>query len=247
VWKLSPLDALLCHNVVLMGCGWYQFQRAPDPYTRWLLRSVLSKQYIHSVRDGYTLSRLQGIGVENVINTGCPTIWSLTPEYCRTLPTGKAASVVTTLNTYIPDVPSDRRLMQLLRKHYEKIYIWVQTSTDYEYARNLDPNLDFIAPSLSAYDALLRSPQSLDYVGNRLHGGIRAMQLGRRAVIIEIDNRAREMGKDFRLPTVERDDFARLEAMIQGPLEIAARPPTEAIERWKAQFGAGPSARSGRA
>jgi hypothetical protein len=59
------------------------------------------------------------------------------------------------------------------------------------------------------------------------------MQHGRRTVIVEIDNRAREMGRDFNLPTVERDDFERLGAMIDGPLSIDIRPPVEAIGRWK--------------
>ena len=49
-WKLRPWDAILIDNVVLMGCGWYQYQRATDPYSKWLLRSVLSKAACHSVR-----------------------------------------------------------------------------------------------------------------------------------------------------------------------------------------------------
>lgn len=244
VWKLSPLDALLCDNVVLMGCGWYQFQRKPDPYTRWLLKSVLSRDHVHSVRDSYTLKMLQSIGVSNAINTGCPTIWALTPEHCEALPRNKAKSVLTTLNTYIPDAAADRKLLEVLRRNYEKVFVWVQTASDYEYAQGLESDLHFIPPSLAAYDRLLESEPELDYVGNRLHGGIRAMQRGRRAIIIEIDNRAREMGRDFGLPTVERDDFAKLEAMIRGPLVIAARPPAAEIQRWKAQFH--PEAAGGR-
>ena len=88
----------------------------------------------------------------------------------------------------------------------------------------------------AAYDRLLREAPSLDYVGNRLHGGIRALQHGRRAIIVEIDNRAQEMGRDFNLPTVARDDFARLEAMIDGDLAIAVTPPVEAIARWKSSL-----------
>jgi polysaccharide pyruvyl transferase WcaK-like protein len=236
VWKLSPLDALLCNNVVLMGCGWYQFQHKPDPYTRWLLRSVLHAKHLHSVRDNYSRDMLRSIGIENVVNTGCPTLWSLTPEYCATLPKHKAEDVVTTLNTYIPDEQADGELLRVLRRNYRRVYIWVQTKTDYEYARKLDPDLLFVEPSLQAYDQLLTQQGNLDYVGNRLHGGIRAMQKGLRAVIVEIDNRAREMGKDFGLPTVERKDFAKLEAMVRGPLNIEVHPPLAEIARWKAQF-----------
>ncbi len=236
VWKLSILDAFLCRNVVLMGCGWYQFQRKPDPYTRWLLGRVLSKKHLHSVRDTYTKDMLAAIGITNVVNTGCPTLWAFSPEYCAKLPREKAAHVVTTINTYIPDSQADRRLIEILREQYETVSIWVQTSSDYAYAKALDPDLIFINPSLRAFDDLLASNLDLDYVGNRLHGGIRALQKGRRAIIVEIDNRAREMGRDFGLPTVERDDFTRLEEMIRGPLDINIAPPRQMIDRWKNQF-----------
>jgi hypothetical protein len=56
---------------------------------------------------------------------------------------------------------------------------------------------------------------------------------------VEIDNRAREMGKDFGLPTVARHDFDKLQAMISEPFQIAVRPPLDAIARWKRQFQTG--------
>ncbi len=34
----------------------------------------------------------------NVSNTGCPTLWRLTPEHCKSIPRRKGARVVTTLN-----------------------------------------------------------------------------------------------------------------------------------------------------
>jgi len=49
-WKVTPLDAFLGRNVILMGVGWYQYQHAPDPYSRWLVRRLLSPTAIHSVR-----------------------------------------------------------------------------------------------------------------------------------------------------------------------------------------------------
>jgi len=245
LWKISPLDGLRIDNVVLMGCGWYQFQVAPDPYTAWLLRRVLSRKHLHSVRDSYTLKRLAGIGITNVINTGCPTLWALTPEHCRSIPRNKGTQVVTTLNTYIPDVEADRRLLQTLRRHYDRVHLWIPTVGDYAYAKDLDPALEILAPSLRAFDELLESGADLDYVGNRLHGGIRALQRGRRAIIVEIDNRAREMGRDFALPTVERTNFERLEAMIGGPLEIACQPPRYLVEKWKSGLFDGGEAASG--
>ena len=235
-WRLRPADAFLGAKVILMGVGWYQFQAKPDPYTAWMLRRVLHPTALHSVRDGYSADMLRSIGIQNVINTGCPTLWGFTPEACAALPKTRAEAVVTTLNTYIPDRALDGRLIETLRARYKTIYAWVQTAEDHAYLKSFGDDVVILEPSLAAYDALLREAPSLDYVGNRLHGGIRALQHGRRAIIVEIDNRAREMGRDFNLPTVERDDFARLEAMIDGALDIDVRPPTGAVADWKRQF-----------
>lgn len=235
-WKLRVLDGLRIDNVVLMGCGWYQYQRATDPYSRWLLRSVLSKHHQHAVRDSYSLTNLARLGITNVVNTSCPTLWDLSPEYCATLPREKAHDVVTTVNTYMPDPEADKRMLEILAKQYGRVHIWVQTAGDWDYARALAPSLVRLAPSLAAFNTLLETHPSLDYVGNRLHAGIRALQLGRRAIIVEIDNRAAEMGRDFGLPTVKRRDFARLEALITGPMPIKVTPPVDRIAEWKGQF-----------
>lgn len=94
----------------------------------------------------------------------------------------------------------------------------------------------YVNPSVAALDAVLTSDLDVDYVGNRLHAGVRALQRGRRTIIVEIDNRAHEMGGDFGLATVGRTDFARLEHMITAPLEIAVGTADTAIDRWKSQF-----------
>lgn len=233
LWRLTAADAFLGMRTILMGVGWYQFQRAPDPYTRWLLRRVLHPEALHSVRDSYTARMLATIGIANTVNTGCPTLWPVTPEHCAHLPRRKAAAVVTTLNTYMPDREADRRLIEVLRARYAKLYAWVQSPDDFAYLRSFGEDIEIIGSSLKSFDALVASSPGLDYVGNRLHGGIRALQRGRRAIIVEIDNRAKEMGRDFHLPTVPRTDFERLAAMIDGDLPIEVRPPQAAVERWK--------------
>ncbi len=237
-WALEPLDALADLRVVTMGVGWHAYQGPPDPYSAWLIRGVLHKTALHSVRDSYTLKKLQGLGLRNVINTGCPTMWRLTPEHCAKVPRQKAASVVTTINSYpkLKNPELDREMFRLLRRHYQDVYCWIQTDSDFEYAHALDPDLLFIDPSLEAYDRVLSSDLDLDYMGNRLHAGMRALQKGRRTVIVEIDNRAAEIGSDFNVPTVQRSEFDRLETMIQQPFETAVRLPTAEIERWRAQF-----------
>lgn len=238
VWKLGLRDAFLGMNTVLMGVGWYQHQRKPDPYTAWLLKRVLHPTALHSVRDSHAKAMLASIGITNVINTGCPTLWGLAGRNPAAYPRERAQEVVTTLNSYIPDREADRKLIELLRSRYKTIYAWVQTAEDAAMLRGFDPTIVIIDPSLHGYDELLKSDRSLDYVGNRLHGGIRALQHGRRAIIVEIDNRAQEMGADFNLPTVERTDFERLKLMIDGGLDIDVRPPQENIARWKAALRA---------
>ncbi len=236
VWKLNVFDLFFPANVILMGCGWYQHQRKPDFYSQQLLRRVLSREHCHSVRDDYTRRMLSSIGVDNVINTGCPTLWRMTPELCQAIPQDKADYVVTTLNTYIPDPASDAKLLRLLRSRYKEVFLWIQTATDYAYAKGLGVGVTFVDPNLRAYDDLLQSSIDLDYVGTRLHGGIRALQFGRRTVILEVDNRAREMGKDFALPTVDRSDVEKVEQLVMGPLQVRLKQPVERIARWKGQF-----------
>ena len=245
LWKLSPIDALANLNVTLMGAGWYQHQSSADWYTRWLLSKVLSRNTLHSVRDNYSRIMLENAGIQNVLNTGCPTLWNLTPEVCASIPQTKAPDVVTTINTYFKNSKLDGRLLSILSKHYRTIYFWIQTATDLHYASELGEaagvKLSFLKPSMGALDDLLKSSTEVDYVGNRLHAGIRAMQHGRRTIIIEVDNRALEMGADFALPTVRRDDFSGLETMIGGSFASEVNLPVSDIERWKQQFRQIPS------
>lgn len=236
VWQLSPLDALKERDVVLMGVGWYQFQRKPDPYSRWLLRRFISRDRLHAVRDEYSKQMLESIGIKNVVNTGCPTMWNLTEEHCHSIPHEQAESVVTTLNTYMPDERLDAQFLRLLRRHYRQVYFWVQTQSDFDYSKRLDPDLIYLKPRLNTFDELLRSKLSLDYVGNRLHAGLRALAHQRRSVIIEIDNRAHGIGKDFGVPTVKRSDLEGLERMITGRRETRIELPAQTIEQWKNEY-----------
>ena len=91
-------------------------------------------------------------------------------------------------------------------------------------------------PTIAALDEFLANQPGLDYVGNRLHAGIRALQHGVRTLIVEVDNRARMMGVDLGLPTIERDDFDGITSWIRRSAAIDLRLPRKAIEDWKQQF-----------
>lgn len=238
LWKITPLDVFRRGERVLMGAGWYQDQGAPDLYSRWLLRGLLSRRWLHAVRDSQALAQLARAGVTNVLNTGCPTLWDLDAKHCAAVPTTRGEAVLTTVNTYLPNPELDRGMLDVLRARYRKRYLWPSTAGDAAYALTLDPDLEIVAPSVEGLDRLLESDHALDYVGNRLHTGIRALQKRRRSIVVEVDNRARTIGGDFALPTVARDDFEHLAARIESPFETTLRLPREAIERWKAQLRA---------
>lgn len=235
-WKINLLDTLGLRDVTLMGVGWWQYQNSPDIYTKTVLRRVLSSKKIHSVRDEYTKSKLATIGINNVINTGCPTMWNLTPDHCIKIPTVKAESVVLTLTDYYKSPENDRQLINLAKKLYRRVYFWPQGSGDLDYLHTLGASdIKPIPATLDAFNVLLESENSLDFVGTRLHGGVRALQKLRRALILAVDNRAREISKDTFLPVLERNDFSGIEEWITNPLPIRLKINFDAIETWRKQ------------
>lgn len=234
-WKVTPIDLLFTNCIVLMGVGWWQYQRNPNVYTRWILRRALQNQALHSVRDAYTASMLKAAGVTNTINTGCPTMWELTPTHCSSIPGYKSDSVVFTLTDYNQNSRLDFEFIELLRRAYHTVYFWIQGSKDLAYLRGLGvlPKIDHvIPPRLEAFDHVL-DETDIDYVGTRLHAGIRALQKARRSIILAIDNRAIEISKDVKLPVVNRENLHELDALINADLPLKIQINSDAIEQWK--------------
>jgi len=237
-WKIGKHERKYLRGAVLLGVGWWQYQSAPNNYTAKLLRSVLHPELLHSVRDGYTAQKLAEAGITNVINTSCVTMWDLTPGHCDLIPPAKAEKVVTTLTDYKKDPAADRAFLELLGRSYSKVFLWLQGTGDHAYASSLSlpPNVEFVVPSVDAFDDLLRSPLSLDYVGTRLHAGIRALSHKRRTLILAVDNRALEMGRDFDLPVVDRTDIAGIRRHIGEARKTSLNVPFDKIAEWKRQF-----------
>jgi len=237
-WGVDRCNMDAVRDVVLMGVGWWQYQPPPTPATADLLRRTLSTHWLHAVRDSHTADMLRGIGIDNVLVTGCPSLWSFTDEDAALIPTAPADLCVTTLTSYAPDAARDRILMETLISRYRQVLLWVQGSDDLAYARSLGlaGRVGIIRPSLADYDAVLTSEEPLDYVGLRLHAGIRALCRRRRGLIIGIDNRAVEMGRDLGLPVLERSRIDRLPEWLDHAPPCRIRVPQGAIDRWKAQF-----------
>lgn len=238
-WDITLRLSKTCGPVILVGAGWWQYGNKMNLYTKILLKSILSKEYIHSVRDEYTKKMLQSIGINNVINTSCATMWKLTSDHCRDIPTKKGKNVVFTLTDYNKDIKNDKILIDILSKNYENIYFWPQGLEDLKYLRELNistEKIKVLAPSLEAFNKVL-SEENVDYIGTRLHGGVRALQKKVRSIIVAIDNRAIEKNKDFNIPIILREEIEKIdEKFINVDFRIKINIPEENIKRWKEQF-----------
>lgn len=216
-WKLKLFDPLIISNVILLGVGWWQYQESTNLYTKLALKNLLSKHNFHSVRDSYTQEMLNKIGIPNVLNTGCPTMWGLTPEHCFDIPSLKADNVVTTITDYNFDGEIEREFLELLLKNYKKVYVWLQGDNDRIRLQEIGmlSKLHVIPPSLSAYRNIIANRDlSLDYIGTRLHAGIYALNYKIRTLVLAIDNRAIEISKDTNLPSCSRKDVKYIQEWI---------------------------------
>ena len=243
-WKLKLRNTLFINELILVGVGWRGYENLPNTYTRFLLKKLLSKRFIHSVRDSYTESKLRAIGINNVSNTGCPTMWLLDSEFVSGIPTTKAKNVVITLcESKYADEQIDKKMIEIIKDNYNKIFFWPQAEPDIDYLQTLISDFDWkdqitiLSPHLQSYKDLLNSDLSLDSIGSRLHGGILALNHKRRAIIVGIDNRALEIAKDTGLNVIPHTQVLnRLKQEIHSDVQISIKMPFENIERWKAQF-----------
>lgn len=238
-WDINLRLSKITGPCVLVGAGWWQYGNKPNLYTKILLKSTLSKKYIHSVRDEHTLKILKSIGINNVINTACPTTWALTKEHCEDIKVQKSDNVVFTITDYNKDQDRDSKMVDVLSTNYKTVYFWPQGIEDFNYLKKMNKqnvkNLVILTPSLESFNEVLESG-NIDYVGTRLHAGIRALQKKVRTLIISIDNRAKEKNKSFGIPILERNEMQNLEQIINNDLKMNIKIPIENIEIWKSQF-----------
>lgn len=233
-WKITPLDAYyLRGKVILMGVGWWQYQSKPDPLTRLLYRMILAQTegVYHSVRDEYTRNMLESIGISNVLNTSCPTMWRLGAEHCSKIPAIRGDNVVMTLTDYNKNAELDRALFLELTARYSKVIAWPQGVGDRDYLIKLGVS-NIIDPGLWSLDQALSNPNT-DYVGTRLHAGVRALQHGRRTLILAVDNRAKEIAKDTGLWVVDRMNLKTLCSALDEHKRIDINLPSDSIQKWK--------------
>lgn len=235
-WLIRWFEALLPFmKVHCLGVTWGGHRATPTFRDRLLLRCVMATNKVHSVRDGYAKCLLDKMGIQSV-NTSCPSMWKLTPEHCSAIPKVKSRDVLFTLTSYKSDPAADRAMIDTLRRHYRTLYYFPQMHLDGEYPRQLGVDcIRVVPPNMQAYNQILAN-EEVDYVGNRLHGGVRALQFKKRSLIIGIDHRSVEISRDTGLPVLPRNKLHKMEDWITGSASTEIRLPVEAIARWKSQF-----------
>ncbi|MEO6452946.1 MAG: polysaccharide pyruvyl transferase family protein [Ginsengibacter sp.] len=238
-WKINSYSKFFLKNrFILMGVGWFQYQSEPNSYSVSLLKDMLSNKFLHSVRDSYTEKKLHSIGIKNVINTTCPTLWQIDNKICSNINIYKSNNVVTTLTSYYKDPEVDKKILNILCENYKKVYLWLQGFNDYQYFKNLsldNQNIIVLDSSLTAYENIL-SIDDIEYIGSRLHGGIKALKKGKRTLILAVDNRAYEIKIDTNLNVIKRSDYMSLLLYLEKPYHTLINLPVENIKRWKEQF-----------
>ena len=135
---------------------------------------------------------------------------------------------------------ADKKLLELLVSKYERVYFWPQGRGDAEYISELQSELNLpvilLEESLVSLDNFINSGIYFDYIGTRLHGGIRCLCSKKRTLILEIDNRAKEIAHDTQLPTIDRENIEYISKWIDGSSFPKIRLDLAAIDKWKNQF-----------
>jgi len=229
---------------ILLGVGWGTgYPDRPSKHMAIFYHRILSKKWLHSVRDDFTRANLAAIGIRNVINTGCPTLWRI--KNFRNLRRNPAAdNCLFTLTDYAKEPVLDNRLIQLLAESVSgRLVFFPQGDEDLEYINALaaydryKSRIEILDRNFSSLKSLVATQNSFFYVGTRLHCGIFCLQHGWDALILEVDNRAKEMAKDFCLPVLQRTNISQIEPWIKGALDLGTmRLPLDNIRRWKEQF-----------
>lgn len=237
LWNIYLHNTMIQRNVICLGTGIGANSKKVNAYTRALYKKVLSKEFTHSVRDEKAKALLESIGLK-AVNTGCPTLWGLTEDFCKKIPKRKTQKAIFTLTEYHSDFESDKFMIDTILNNYQKVYFWPQSIKDLEYLQSIYPleRFTIINPNLISYENILLN-EDIDYIGNRLHGGIFSLQHKHRTIIIGIDYRAMEMHKTFSIPYILRENISELDNMINSEWGTHISGINyDAISAWKAQF-----------
>lgn len=81
-WNVNIFNCKPLANSVCIGVGAGAGEHT-DAYTTHLYRKILSHSYYHSVRDERSKRYVEDVLGLKAINTGCVTMWALTPDFAH--------------------------------------------------------------------------------------------------------------------------------------------------------------------
>ena len=239
-WDINLWNSRVLKGSICVGVGSNGILKGKNCnyYTKALYTKVLSNQFIHSTREDKASLLIENLGL-SCLNTGCASLWKLTPSFCTGIPMERTDAVIFTLTDYNRDHIRDKDMILFLLREYKTVNIWLQGIYDYEYLRELidektRSRIIVIPPSVEKYKEILSYP--IDYVGTRLHAGIYALRQGRRAIILGLDDRMRSMQDCFGVNYVEREDQSMFRERVYSTFRTNIRLNQTAIDQWKGQF-----------
>ncbi|KDP19780.1 exopolysacharide protein Wzm [Oenococcus oeni] len=246
-WKMGFKDSKQFNDVIGLALGWSNYLNySAIKYRPFVLlqklfyQRIMNSRIIHSVRDSYTQKKFDEYGIKS-INTSCVTMWQLTENYLSHIKRDKSSAAILTITDYCADeeyLLAYREMIEIVLKNYGTVFLWLQSPADLKIVKSLDikdfSRIKIVPPNLESYNYILG--KGVDYIGTRLHGGIRSLQKGNRSLIIEVDNRAKEIAKDTNLPTLNYKNIDRLDDWINHDQIMDVHVPFDNIAKWKAQF-----------
>lgn len=162
-------------------------------------------------------------------------MWKLSEDHCKKIATEKSETCLFTLTDYNKNWSRDNLLIQILKKNYNNLVFFPQGPDDEKYLQSFEVKPKIIERDFNAFKNFTKK-NKFDYIGTRLHAGIYCLEHFKRSIIIGVDNRAIEIGKDSNLLVIPRENIHELENLIKSEIKTKILLPNEAITRWKNQF-----------
>ncbi|WP_144185125.1 polysaccharide pyruvyl transferase family protein [Elioraea rosea] len=234
-WRITLSDSMFVEGLVVIGAGWQHDATKLTREASKILRRSLHASALHAVRDAPAAENLKALGLR-AVNATCPTLWRLDAAATARIPEAKAQDAVVAVTAYRNQPEADAAFLKLVTDRYRTVWFYPQMGDDIPHLERLGfGHLKRIRASTEAYSRFL-AENDVDYIGSRLHGGIRALQMGKRLLILEVDNRARDIAAHTGLPSARLTDLAAISDWIERPAPTRLHLPEAEIAAWKAQF-----------
>lgn len=237
-WPLRLIDTIKLRNVRFMGVGWGSYGISTGVFGRFVSQRIFDPEGYNSLRDRYSLDKAIELGVPNPIFTGCQTCWNFSYNESTFIRTRKKQCIFT-LTDYARKPEEDLKVIKILIRFYgiKNLFFWPQGLGDRRYIENFDviSRSKILDGNLESFEKFLKN-NDVDYVGTRLHGGIFALEQGKRSIILSVDNRATEMAKDLGLVVVSREKPNSLTDLLEKDTIYNLTIPRENIDIWSKEL-----------